>query len=256
MSMLQSASRTTANYLTTNWPIAWASRLDVALLCGLLMFTVEIPIVWLGQNVEQRFWGVGEQSTWTGIIAGIRVSMWTVVTLMALALIILWLTSVRRAYVCGLSPRMAKHPSYIDILLGTFIIMTPVVAFGYAVPLKPDGDVAAGPLSDLGSLFRAFLNPALILLSVMSSSVLATVLTGTLRSSLKMVILSLLVCIVIVSLVGLAESSAIRLLFPTIEESTASNATAASHVVILASFVAWLIWMSYGTTGIRARERL
>src|SRR5262245_22869808 len=171
MSMLQSASRTSANYLTTNWPIVWASRLDVALLCGLLAFILELPIVCLGQSAEQQLWGVGEQKTWTGIIAAIRVSMWTVVTLLALGLVILWLTSVRRAYVCGISPRMAKHPSYIDILLGTFIIVTPVVAFGSAVPLKPDGDVAAGPLSDIGSLFRAFLNPALILLSVMSSSV-------------------------------------------------------------------------------------
>ena len=254
MSMLQSASRTTANYLTTNWPIAWASRLDVALLCGLLMFTVEIPIVWLGQSVEQRFWGVGEQSTWTGIIAGIRVSMWTVVTLLALGLVILWLTSVRRAYVCGLSPRMAKHPSYIDILLGTFIIVTPMVAFGFTVPISPE--VAAEPRLDIGSFFRAFLNPALILLSVAYSTMLATILTGTLRSSLKMVILSLFVCLVIIGTVPLAELAAIRLWFPAIEESTARNATAASHGLLLASFVAWLIWMSYGTTRIRARERL
>jgi hypothetical protein len=257
MSMLQSTSRTTANYLTTNWPIAWASRLDVALLCGLLLFTVELPIVWLGQSAEHQFWGVGEEKNWTGIIAAIRVSMWTVVTLIALGLVILWLTSVRRAYVCGLSPRMAKHPSYIDILLGTFIIVTPVVAFGFAVPVKPDGDlVAAGPLSDIGSLFRAFLNPALIPLSVLYSSMLATILTGTLRSSLKMVILSLLVCSVIAGLVPLAVSAAIRLLFPAIEESTVNNATAASWVLVLASFVAGLIWMSYGTTRIRARERL
>src|SRR5215510_5998370 len=256
MSMLQSASKTTANYLTTNWPIVWASRLDVALLCGLLVFTVELPIVWLGQSAEQQFWGVGEQNTWTGIIAAIRISMWTVVTLIALGLVILWLTSVRRAYVCGLSPRMAKHPSYIEILLGTFIIVTPVVAFGFAVPVRAEADVAAGPLSDLGSLFRAFLNPALILLSVLYSSTLATILTGTLRSSLKMVILSLLVCPVIAALVGQAESAAIRLLFPTIEESTARNAQAASFLLVLASFIAWLIWMSHGTTRIRARERL
>jgi len=149
---------------------------------------------------------------------------------------------------------MAKHPSYIDILLGTFIIVTPVVAFASAVPMTPD--VPTGPRTDMGSFFRAFLNPALILLSVMSSSVLATVLTGTLRSSLKIVILSLLVCIVIVGLVGLAESSAIRLLFPAITESTANNAQAASYLLVVASFIAWLTWMSHGTTRIRARERL
>ena len=254
MSMLQSASRTTANYLTTNWPIVWASRLDVALLCGLLVFTVELPIVWLGQSAEQQFWGVGEQQTWTGIVAAIRGFMWTVVLLIALGLVILWLTSVRRAYVCGLSPRMAKHPSYIDILLGTFIIVTPVVAFGFAVPMTPD--VPAGPRSDIGSFFRAFLNPALILISVFYSSTLATILTGTLRSSLKMVVLSLLVCPLIAGLVGLAESAAIRLLVPAIEESTARNAQAACYLLVLASFIAWLIWMSHGTTRIRARERL
>jgi hypothetical protein len=254
MSMLQSASRTTANYLTTNWPIVWASRLDVALLCGLLLFTVELPIVWSGQSAEQQFWGVGDQQTWTGIIAAIRGSMWTVVTLIALGLVILWLTSVRRAQVCGLSPRMAKHPSYIDILLGTFIIVTPVVAFGFAVPMSPE--VAEGPRLDIGSFFRAFLNPALILLSVLYSSMLATILTGTLRSSLKMVVLSLLVCPAIAGLVGLAESTAIRLLFPAIEESTARNAQVASYLLVFASFIAWLIWMSYGTTRIRARERL
>ncbi len=253
MSMLQSASRTTANYLTTNWPIVWASRLDVALLCGLLVFTVELPIVWLGQSAEQQFWGVGDQQTWVGIVAAIRISMWTVITLITLGLVILWLTSVRRAYVCGLSPRMAKHPSYIDILLGTFIIVTPVVAFGFAVPMI--ADVPAGPRTDLGSLFRAFLNPALIHLSIFYSSILATILTGTLRSSLKMVVLSFLVCPVIAGLVGLAESATIRLLFPAIEESAARNAQAASYLLVLASFIAWLIWMSHGTTRIRARER-
>jgi len=254
MSMLQSASRTTANYLTTSWPIVWASRLDVVLLCGLLLFTVELPIIWLGQSAEQQFWGVGEQQTWTAIIAAIRISMWTVVPLIALGLVILWLTSVRRAYVCGLSPRMAKHPSYIDILLGTFIIVTPVVAFASAVPMTPD--VPTGPRTDIGSFFRAFLNPALILISVYYSTMLATVLTGTLRSSLKMVVLSLLVCPVIAALVGGAESAGIRLLFPAIEESTAKNAQAASFLLVLASFIAWLIWMSHGTTRIRARERL
>jgi hypothetical protein len=254
MSMLQSASRTTANYLTMNWPIVWASRLDVALLCGLLVFTVELPIVWLGQSVEQQFWGVGEQQSWTGIVAAIRIAMWTVVLLIGLGLVILWLTSVRRAYVCGLSPRMAKHPSYIDILVGTFIIVTPVVAFGFAVPMT--AEVATGPRTDLGLLFRAFLNPVLILISVWYSSMLATILTGTLRSSLKMVVLSLLVCPVIAGLVGVVEAAAIHLLFFAIGESTAKNAQAASYLLVLASFIAWLIWMSHGTTRIRARERL
>src|SRR5262249_36961827 len=258
MTMLQSASRTTANYLTTNWPIVWASRLDVALLCGLLVFTVELPIVWVGQSAEQQFWGVGDQQTWTGIVAGIRFSMWTVVLLIALGLVILWLTSVRRAYVCGLSPRMAKHPSYIDILLGTFIIVTPLVAFAFAVPMT--AEVPTGPRTDLGSFFRAFLNPALILTSVFYSSMLATILTGTLRSSLKMAVFSLLVCLflypLISGLVALAVAAAIHLLAPAIEEAAVKNAQAAGSLLVLASFIAWLIWMAHGTTRIRARELL
>jgi hypothetical protein len=45
-------------------------------------------------------------------------------------------------------------------------------------------------------------------------------------------------------------------LVPAIEESAARNAQAASYLLVLASFIAWLIWMSHGTTRIRARERL
>src|SRR2546427_7564538 len=125
--MLQSISRTIANHLTTNWPILWAARLDVALACGVLLLVLDVPIYWLGQRVEQQNWG--------GLTAsGNRALMWIAASSALLGAIIRWPISVGRVDVRGISPRMVKHPGFIDLLLGTVVIVTPVVAFGYAMP--------------------------------------------------------------------------------------------------------------------------
>jgi hypothetical protein len=242
--MVQSAHRAIAHRLTTNWPILWAARLDVPLVSGLLLLVVEVPIFLLGRGAEQKVWGVGEPGDWKMNVSTVRGVMWMAVLSIALATVILWLISMRRVYVRGISPRMVEHPSFIDIVLGTFMIVTPIVAFGFTVPRLTD----TGPLSDVGALFRAFLDPTLIFLSAVYSSILATILTGIMRSSLKMVLLSLLVVPVVAVLAELALSVATGLLFPAIE-NMARN-------LLYTSFIVWLVWMSYGTTRIRARERL
>jgi hypothetical protein len=243
--MIQSVPRAIAHHLTTNWPILWAARLDVPLVSGLLLLVLEIPIFLLGRRAEQQVWGVGEPGDWKMNVSTVRGLMWMVVLSIALGAVILWLISMRRVYVRDTSPRMVEHPSFIDIVLGTLMIVTPVVAFGFAVPRLTD----TGPLSDVGSLFQSFLNPTLILASAEYSSILATFLTSIMRSSIKMVLLSIVVCFAIAVLAEVAVSAAFSLLFPGIDDSTVKN-------VLFTSFIVWLTWTSYGATRIQMRERL
>src|SRR6266571_5247986 len=116
--MLQSAFRPISNHLTTNWPVLWAARLDVALAGALLLLVLEVPIFWLGRRVEQLFWGVGEPGYWKLNVSTVRGFMLGAVLLIALGAVILWVISMSRVYVRGISPPMVKHPSIIDIVWG------------------------------------------------------------------------------------------------------------------------------------------
>jgi hypothetical protein len=242
--MLQSAFRPISNYLTTNWPILWAARLDVALACGLLFLFLGIPIFWLGHApLRELKWGPYDL---TGIGSIITV-------LMILGAIIVWVISVGRVYVRGMSPRMFQYPRFIDILLGSIMITTPTVIVGIFAVF----DVKEADLNMLGP-------PALAMgfFSVGLSTSLAFILIAILRSSMTMALLSLICVAMAVGFVqwtitiAVTRWSVARGGLDSLNYAAFMTTSATVELFTAMSMIAFLVWVLSGTTRLHIRQRL
>jgi hypothetical protein len=234
--MLQSVFRPLSNHLTTNWPILWAARLDVALGCGLLLLVFGVPIFWLGRDPLQQKWGTAELGSILSIIA----------TLMATGALVLWVISVGRVYVRGMSPQMSQCPRFIDILLGTILIVTPTMILSL---------VAASNMEPIG--FNLKFVPLVIASSVALSTMLAFILMTILRSSMRVALLSFIGIIVLDSLFESLMTSVVTRWFPSPPDKTANvTITWAINGLTCLAVIASLIWIVSGTARVRARERL
>jgi len=236
--MQQSVLRPLTNHLTTNWPILWAARLDVALGCGLLLLVFGAPIFWLGRDPLRQEWGTNEIGSILVIVA----------TLMATGALVLWVISIGRVYIRGMSPQMSLYPRFIDILLGTVMIVTPTMFLSF---------VAASNFQNIG--FNLWFVTGTVCISVAVSTMLAFILTTILRSSMRVAILSFIGVLAASSILQLAVQSAVNRWFPSPPDKTVTvTVTAAGTVELLISlaFIASLIWIVSGTTRVRTRERL
>jgi hypothetical protein len=232
--MLQSVFRPISNHLTTNWPVLWAARLDVALACALLLLALGVPIFWMGRSPLQIKWGTTDLG---GVVGGVA-------TLMALGAIILWVISVGRVYIRGMSPQMFQYPRFIDVVLGTVMIVTPTVSLGL---------VAASNIQHIGLNleFAAIVIGSSVALSTMLAFILMTIL----RSSMRVALLSFIGVVMSVSFFQSAVTSVVTSWLPSPPDKTASVTTAVEALTSLA-VIASLIWIVSGTTRVRARERL
>jgi hypothetical protein len=234
--MLQSAFRPISNYLTKNWPTLWAARLDVALGCGLLLLVSGAPIFWLGRVPFRQKWGTNEIGNLVAILA----------TLMATGALVLWVVSVGRVYIRGMSPRMSQYPRFIDILLGTVMIVTPTALLSF---------VAASDLKNAG--FNLWFVTGLAWVSVALSTMLAFIVTTILRSSMRMAILSFFGVLVGSSILQSAVQSLVDPWFPAPPDKTATvTTTSMIELVIALAIIAPLIWIVSGTSHVRTRERM
>jgi hypothetical protein len=234
--MLQSAFKPLTNHLTTNWPILWAARLDVALGCGLLLLVFGAPILWLGHEPLQQKWGTSEIGNILAIIA----------TLMATGALVLWVISVGRVYNRGMSPRMSQYPRFIDILLGTVMIVAPATILSF---------VAASNVQNIG--FNLWFVSGMVGLSLMFSTTLAFILITILRSSMRVVLLSLIGVMVGSGFLLSVVRFVIDRWFPSPPDKAATVTTAVTLEFLMAlAFTASLILIASGTSHVRARERL
>jgi hypothetical protein len=222
--------------LTTNWPSLWASRLDVALACGLLLLALGVPIFWMGRSPLQIKWGTTELGSIMAVIA----------TLMALGAIILWVISVGRVYIRGMSPQMFQYPRFIDILLGTVLIVSPTVILSL---------VAASNIEHIG--FNLEFVAVVIASSVALSTMLAFILMTILRSSMRVALLSFIGVIMLDSFFESVVTFVVTRWFPSPPDKTATATTAWTvNALTSLAVIASLIWIMSGTTRVRARERL
>jgi hypothetical protein len=234
--MLQSAFRPISNHLTTNWPVLWAARLDVALGCGLLLLVFGAPFFWLGRGPLQQKWGTTDLGSILAVIA----------TLMATGALILWVISVDRVYIRGMSPQMSQYPRFIDILLGTVMIVTPTMALSF---------FAASNVQNIG--FNLWFVTGMVGTSVALSTMLAFILMTILRSSMRVALLSFFGIFLSTSILQSAITSVITRWFPSPPEKTATVTTTGTIELLIAlAVIACLIWILSGTTHVRVRERL
>jgi hypothetical protein len=235
--MLQSAFRPISNHLTTNWPILWAARLDVALACGLLLLVFGAPIFWLGRSPMQIKWGTSDVGSMVAAIT----------TLMATGALILWVISVGRVYIRGMSPQMSQYPRFIDILLGTVLIITPTVILSF---------FAASTVENIG--FNLWFVTGMAGMSLAFSTMLAFILTTILRTSMRVALLSFFGVFVSSSILQSAITSVVTRWFPSPPEKTATTVTTAGTIELLIALVviACLIWTLSGTSHVSVRERL
>jgi len=234
--MLQSAFRPISNYLTTNWPILWAARLDVALACGLLLLVFGAPIFWLGRSPMQIKWGTSDVGSMVAFVA----------CLMALGAVILWVISVGRVYIRGMSPQMSQYPRFIDILLGTVLIVAPTICLSF---------FAASNVQNIG--FNLPFVSGMVGSSVALSTMLAFILITILRSSMRVAMLSFIGVFMSVNIFQSVVTSVITRWFPSSPDKTSTMTTAATVELFTSlAVIAFLIWILSGTTHVRARERL
>jgi hypothetical protein len=234
--MLQSALRPLTNHLTTNWPVFWAARLDVALGCGLLLLLFGLPIFWLGRDAFQGKWGTSEIGSIIAIVA----------TLMATGALVLWVLSVGRVYVRGMSPQMSQYPRFIDILLGTIMIVTPATAMSFA---------AGSNVQNIG--FNLWFVTGIVCLSVALSTLLAFILITILRSSMRVALLSFVGVLAVSSIVQSVAQAVVNRWSPSPPEKTAIVTTTGTVELLIAlAMIASLIWIASGMTRARFRERL
>ena len=238
--MLQSAFRPLTNHLTTNWPIVWAARLDVALGCGLLLFGA--PIIfwlgrdWLGRDLLQQKWGTTDLANLLAFI----------IALVVAGTLVLWVISVGRVY-RGMSPQMSQYPRFIDILLGTVMIVAPTVVLTFLAGAQHVQNIGF----DLGVV------SGIVGGSVAFSTMLAFILITILRSSMKVALLSFFGVIMSTSYFDSTVTSVVTLWFPPSPDKKATVTTAAAVEFFTAlAVIAFLIWILSGTTHVRARERL
>ena len=234
--MLQSAFKPLTNHLTTNWPALWAARLDVALACGLLLLALGVPIFWVGRSPMQIKWGTSDVGSMVALVA----------CLMALGAVILWVISVGRVYIRGMSPQMSQYPRFIDILLGTVMIVTPTMSLSF---------FAASNVQNIG--FNLWFVTGIVGSSVALSTMLAFILIAILRSSMRVAMLSFIGVIMLVNIFQSAVTSVVTRWFPSSPDKTATVTTGATVEFFTSlAFIAFLIWILSGTTNVRARERL
>jgi len=181
-------------------------------------------------------WGTTELGDVVAVIAA----------LMALGAIILWVIAVDRVYIRGMSPQMFQYPRFIDVVLGTIMIVTPTLSLGL---------VTASNLEHIG--FNLEFVAIAIGSSVAVSTMLAFILMTILRSSMRVALLSFIGVFLSASYFQSAVTSVVALWFPSPPDKTATMTTAATVDALTAlAIIASLIWIVSGTTRVRARERL
>jgi hypothetical protein len=203
------ARRITA-YLSTNHPVLWATRLDIALLLGLGLWALYIPLLVVATQV-----GAPGQSDFT---PAMRTGLSLVLTALSVAALFFWFSSAQRANYRDIAPSMQKHPSIIALFVASALLLLPSAPWIMALSNVP---LFTGSFWDIARQYLLFaIEPALVL---------ATILFLLLRLSLRSVLMTLLLDIGVI-LVFLWVYAVTRDFWP-VADATAVNLPASNFLL-------------------------
>ena len=115
--MLRSLLRKSSDALSTNHPILWAARLDLALLLAVALLAVCFPLGWLSARVGGA----------AAITQGIRTASTILMFGIVVSAVLYWFSAVQKAAYRDIAPRHQRHPSVLELFVGAALIAAPGV---------------------------------------------------------------------------------------------------------------------------------
>ncbi len=115
--MGRALARRFTSYLSTNHPVLWATRLDIALLLALGLVALHIVLALAATKV-----GPPGQS---GFTPAMRTGLSLVLTALSIAALFFWFSSAQKASYRDIAPSMQKHPSIFALFLACALLLVP-----------------------------------------------------------------------------------------------------------------------------------
>ena len=170
--MGRALARRFTSYLSTNHPVLWATRLDIALLLALGLVALHIVLALAATEV-----GPPGQS---GFTPAMRTGLSLVLTALSIAALFFWFSSAQKASYRDIAPSMQKHPSIFALFLACALLLVPSATWITAI-------LNVQLLGSSGWTTRQYL-----LFAIEPALVLATILFLLLRLPLRSVMIALL----------------------------------------------------------------
>lgn len=118
--MLRRLLSKTADALSTNHPILWAARLDLALLLAVALSAACLLLVWLST--------LAAEADTTVITPGMRTAPTILMTGISISAVLFWFSAVQKAAYRDIAPSHQRHPSILELFIGAVIIAVPGLA--------------------------------------------------------------------------------------------------------------------------------
>jgi hypothetical protein len=120
--MIQRFHRPIATYLSTNHPVLWVLRVDVAILMAVAVALAGIPILWIARRitngtllaVEGGYVGPNEANSF---LDNLQISLGILAAGLGIVAVLLWFGAVYRSAYKAVAPSMRIYPRVIDLFL-------------------------------------------------------------------------------------------------------------------------------------------
>src|SRR6266545_7203207 len=127
--MIQRFHRPVATYLSTNHPVLWVVRFDVAILMAVAVALVGIPIVWTAAATTDFLLQMAEEGRdrvppdrVKRILDNIQISLQLLTAGLGAAAALLWFGAVYRSAYKAVAPAMRIYPRVIDLFAALAIV--------------------------------------------------------------------------------------------------------------------------------------
>jgi hypothetical protein len=174
--MIQRFHRPVATWLSTNHPVLWVVRADVAILVAVLLALLGVPIVWTGGTMTDALLQmVGEggdripRYRVESILDNLQITLQLLTGGLGAAAALLWFGTVYRSAYKAVSPAMRIYPRIIDLFIPlaliAFITATAIVTLDMVMARGSEGssyETESDPKWILAKYLFAF-EPALVL---------------------------------------------------------------------------------------------
>jgi len=254
--MIQRFHRPVATWLSTNHPVLWVARADVAVLLAVILALLGIAIAWAGALAKQMIFRLANQMPDLVPPEGAVVllnTFHTVLTIVVAGLgaiaAVIWFATVTKSIYKAVAPRMRMYPRVIDLFAALLLIggvtATAILLLDWAVGIDPDQTGFWPDATTTATKYLAYaIEPAVVL---------ATIFAIILRWSLG-VALALTTVAAIIALFVLWIAVSI--------ESVVPGASAAKRDTLTTSFMAsvsiiWVLgafWVAQSRRSSRAKN--
>jgi hypothetical protein len=156
--------RAVSSYLSTNQPVWWSARLDLAILLSSLLFLILLPMLWVMKSVAPALPEFEREIRTTFGLSGVAI---------ASVVVILWCIRAANSMYKHISPRMAHYPTVLTIIVSISVILLPLYVFLYTIIANPEE--LTSPV--------VWLQGA-ILLTLLPASIIAPLFYSVMRTSL------------------------------------------------------------------------